>query len=164
MSNVLSSRDRIWLYAIKVSDGTIVQPDGDGYVTLTATNYVFVLRTTDQPLESLNIATDATIAFSSTGLIIETTNAPRDSGEAGTLPGSVTDYAASGTAWTQENPTTAYVGTSGTGWTVTNLTLTKTAGTGSAMIHLGNMGAARIRAYVTVTTGGTMRVAPHGKA
>lgn len=151
-----------WLSAINTSNGAVIKPDKDGWVLLPTGTHVFVVRTSDQPLESFNVVTDAAIAFS--GLTIEDTNAPRqDSGQS--TGGTITDWDVSAsTTWTLENPTTAYVGTSGTGWTVTALTLAKTAGAGSAMIHLGNLGASRVRAKVVVTTQGTMRVAAFGKA
>lgn len=152
-----------WIHAINTADGAKVTPDSDGWVTLATGTYVFVLRVTDQPLESININTDGTIAWS--GLTVEDTNAPRDDGDAGTRPGSITDWTVtSGNPWTQEDPSTAYVGRTGSGWTITNLTLVKTAAVGSAMLHLGNLGSARVRIKVVVTTAGTMRVAPHGKS
>jgi hypothetical protein len=160
MSQVL--RQSAWIRAINVTDGTLVECDADGWVTLSANTWVFVLAVRDQPLESLNIITDATIAWS--GLTIEDTNAPRNDGT-NTAPGTITDWDNSAdTTWTQENPSSAYVGTSGTGWTVTALTIAKTAGKGSAMIHLSNLGSARLRAKAVVTTGGKMRISAHGKS
>lgn len=152
-----------WLRAINTADGSEVLPDKDGWVTLTTATYVFVLRASDDQVTAFNIVTDGTIAWS--GLTIEDTCAPRDSGEPGTLSGSITDWdVSSSSTWVKEDPSTAYVGTSGTGWTVTNLTLVKTAGAGAAMVNLGNFGSPRVRAKVVVTTGGTMRVAAFGKA
>lgn len=154
-----------YLSAFLTTDGTEVKPDGSGWVSLTSgSTYVFAVRVSDQPLESLNIITDGTIAWTG-GATIEDTNAPRDSGQPGTLPGSCTDWDVSAdTTWVQENPSTATVGSSGTGWTITALSLVKTAGKGAAMIHLGNCGSARVRLKVTPTTSGTMRVAPFGKS
>jgi hypothetical protein len=148
--------------AISTADGSVITPDNNGWVTLTAGTYVFVLRTSDQIVESMNIATDATIAFSS--MIFETTNAGRSSGGQ-TVPGTVTDWDASvDTTWVQENPPTAYIATAGTGWTATAASLVKTAGKGAAMVQFEDVGAMRLRSKVVVTTGGTMRVSPWGKS
>ena len=151
-----------WLSAIDTSGGAVIKPDKDGWVTLATGTYVFVVRVSDQLLESLNVVTDGTIAFS--GLTVEDTNAPRqDSGQA--TAGTVTDWDVSAdTTWTQENPPSAYIGTSGTGWSVSAATLVKTAGKGSAMIEMSEVSAARVRIKVVVTTGGTMRVAAWGKS
>ena len=150
-----------WLRALAVADGTPVEPDANGWVTLAAASYVFALNIKDQPLESINIQTDSAIAFVAT---IEDTNAPRDvpKGSAA-APGTVSDWVAA-VSWVTEDPTDAYVASVGTGWTIDQLELTKTAGVGAAMIHLGNFGAARVRLLVVVSTPGTMRVAPHGKS
>lgn len=151
-----------WLSAINTSNGAVIKPDKDGWVSLTSGNtYVFAVRTSDQLLESFNIVTDATIAFSA--LTIEDTNAPRqDSGQ--TTSGTITDWDVSAsTTWTQENPPSAYIATSGTGWTATAATLAKTAGAGSAMIQMEDVAASRVRIKVVVTTTGTMRVAVWGK-
>lgn len=151
-----------WMSAINTADGSVVKPDNNGWVTLAAGTYVFAMRTSDQVVESLNVVTDAAIAWS--GLTLETTNAPRGSLGQST-PGTVTDWdVTADTTWTQENPPTAYIGTSGTGWTVTAATLVKTAGKGSAMIQCEGVAALRFRAKVVVTTGGTMRVALWGKS
>lgn len=161
MSQVSSVKP--WIKAINVADGVEVLPNKDGWVTLTAATYVFVVRASDQPLESFNIVADAAIAWS--GLTFEDTNAPRqDSGQ--TTPGTVTDWDDSAdSTWTLQNSATAgEVGTRGSGWTVTALTLVKTAAKGAATIHLHRLGSARVRAKVVVTTAGTMRVAPFGKA
>lgn len=152
-----------WLSAINVADGSVVRPDANGWVSLAAATYVFVVRTSDQRSESFNIVTDATIAWS--GLTIEDTNAPRqDSGIS--TPGTVTDWDNSAdTTWAKNDSTSAgYVSSSGTGWTVTNLTLVKTAGKGAATVHLHSNAASRNRAKVVVTTPGTMRVAVNGKS
>lgn len=66
--------------------------------------------------------------------------------------------------WLQEDPSTAYVPIVGTGASVTNLTITLAGGgAGGAMINLGNLGGARVRIKVAVTTGGTLRGAYFGK-
>lgn len=150
-----------WLRALDTDDGTPVEPDGDGWVTLAADTYAFPLNVKDSPLESLNIETDDTIAFV---LTIEDTNAPRDVPKGSVAaPGTVTDWA-EGAPWVPEDPEDAYVATVGTGWTVDALELTKTAGAAAAMIHLGNFGAARVRALVVCSTPGAIRIAPHGKS
>jgi hypothetical protein len=153
-----------WMSAINTADGSKIEPDNNGWVTLAAGTYVFALRTSDQVVESLNVVTDATIAFSTTGLTLESTNAGRSS-SGQTTPGTVTDWDVSAdSTWVQENPPTAYIATSGTGWTATAATLVKTAGKGAAMIQFEDVGCMRLRAKVVVTTGGTMRVAMWGKS
>jgi hypothetical protein len=151
-----------WLSAINTADGSIVKPDNNGWVSLTTATYVFAIGSPDADVESFNVITDATIAWS--GMTVEDTNAPRNSSGQMT-PGTVTDYDVSAdSTWTQENPSDAYIGTSGTGWTATAATLAKTAGKGSAMIHVSAYGAKRIRLKVVVTTAGTVRVAAWGKS
>lgn len=145
-----------WLPALSVSDGAPVAPDEDGWVTLEAGTYVFPVPVGDYNLESFNVITDGTIAFS--GLTVEDTNAPSSG------PGAVTDWDDSDdSTWVPENPEDAYIGTKGSGWTVNDATLVKTAAKGAAMIHVGSLGASRSRLKVVVTTGGDMRVAPFGK-
>lgn len=151
-----------WLSAYAVTDGTEAKPDADGWVTLSAATYVFVLRTSDMMCASLNIVTDGTIAWS--GMTFEDTNAPRaDFGQ--TTPGTVTDWDDSAdSTWVKENTAgQGYASGAGTGWTVTALTLAKTAGKGAAMVNLQNIASARLRAKVVVTTGGKVRVAAFGK-
>jgi hypothetical protein len=152
------------LTAINIADGVKVTPDSNGDVTLTTATYVFVLGGADAPLESVHIVTDATIAMSS--IAVDTCNLPRNTGaESVAPPGTVTDYAAiTAGHWVPEEPTDAYVATTGTGWGGSGLAITKTAGAGGAMIHLGNMGAARSRLRMVVTTGGKVCVAVHAKS
>ncbi len=148
--------------ALDEDDGAVKLHDSEGYVTLGVDSYLFPLGVADQPLESIHIQTDATIAGVFT---VETSNMPRDDGGAGTTPGSVTDWSTTAAGgWVKEDPSSAYVAAVGTGWTVAALTLTKTAGAGSAMIHLGNLGSRRVRLKAVMSTGGTMRVAVHGKS
>ena len=144
-------------------DGTVKPIGADGYVALGVDSYLFPLGVADQPLESIHIQTDADIAGVFT---IETSNLGRNTDATAVAPAdAVTDWdTASVGAWVKEDPSTAYVATVGTGWTVSNLTLTKTAGTGGAMIHLGNLGSRRVRLKAAITTGGSVRVAVHGKA
>lgn len=153
------------LSAINTADGSIVTPDENGDVTLTTATYVFVLMgASDAPLQSVQLRCNAAIAFSTTGTFIETCNLPRNTDKTSVARGDqVSDYDTTTGNWIKEDPSTAYIGTTGTGWTVTNMTLTKTAGLGGAMIHLGNMGALRSRLNVTVTTAGKLCVASHGK-
>lgn len=77
----------------------------------------------------------------------------------------ITDYdIATKGAWMQENPATgAYIslassdGTTG-GATLTGATVTVAGGAaGGAMIHIGNLGARRVRLRVNVTTGDVIR-------
>jgi len=154
-----------YVRALLTTNGTPVEPDSNGFVTLTAATYVFVLGgTADMPLESVHIVTDGTIAASS--MSWETSNLPRTVGDPSSSTDDVTDWDVSTVgAWVKEDPTTAYVATVGTGWTVANMTVTaKTAGTGGLMLHVGNLGCKRFRLKVVCTTGGTMRVATHGKS
>lgn len=162
MAQVL--RQSPFVNALDEDNGAVQAAAADGYVTLTATDdFLFPLGVADQPLESIHIQTDALLAGVFT---IETSNMPRNDVAASVAPpGTVTDWddtAAGG--WVKEDPATAYVATVGTGWTVANLTLTKTAGVGSAMIHLGNLGSRRVRLRAAVTTTGAVRVAVHGKS
>lgn len=154
-----------YLTAINMADGVKVTPDSNGDVTLVAASYVFLLGgAADAPLESAHIVTDTAIEMSS--IAVDSCNLPRNTGAESTAPpGTVTDYAAiTAGHWVPEAPTGAYVATTGTGWGGTGLAITKTAGAGGAMIHLGNMGAARSRIRMVVTTGGKVRVACHAKA
>lgn len=153
-----------WIKALDCADGTAVQPDSEGWVTLTSGHtYVFARRVSDQQVESFTVATDATIVISA--LTVETTNAPTDTGGAGTLPGSVTDWDNSANSvWVKQNSPTAYVPVVGASWTVAAATLSKTAGLGVAQFDLSDIGCSRVRLKVAVTTGATMRVAPWGKS
>jgi hypothetical protein len=127
-----------------------------GLVTLGVDDYYFEIPITAEGwLQSVQILTGALIAGVFT---IETSNFPQ-TGPAG----AVTTWDETIGNWVNENPASAYAATVGTGWTVSALTLTKTAGAGAAMIHLGNLGARRCRIKAAITTGGTVRVAPHGK-
>jgi len=127
-----------------------------GLVTLGVDDYYFELPLTeDGGLQSVQILTGALIAGVFT---VETTNFPQQ-GPAG----SVTSWNETSGNWIKEDPSTAYVASVGTGWSIANLTLTKTAGVGGAMIHLGNLGSRRCRIKAAITTGGTVRVASHGK-
>lgn len=148
------------VFALDEDDGARINPNDGGYVTLGVDTYLFPIDGSDPDLISVQLLTDATIAFVAT---IETCNFPRYKQGMGSGTDDVTDWDNSGSEWTQENPTTAYVGTSGTGWSVTALTLTKTAGVGSAMVHLGNLGSRRTRLKLVVTTGGLVRVNRFGK-
>ena len=161
MAEVL--RQSPYVRALDEDDGAVIEPADDGYVTLTVDTFFFALGVANQPLESIHIQTGSAIA----GVFaIETCNNLRNDGIASVAPpGTITDWDDSASSpWVKEDPTTAYVATNGTGWSVTNLTLTKTAGVGNAMIHLGNLGARRCRLRADITTGGTVRVAVHGKS
>jgi hypothetical protein len=127
-------------------------------VTLDVDSHYFVINADEAEIDSIHILTGALIAGVFT---VETCNFPRKRDEVG--PNDVTDYDETTGNWIKEDPTTAYVASVGTGWTVANLTLTKTAGAAGAMIHLGNLGARRVRLKAAITTGGTVRVVPHGK-
>lgn len=146
--------------AIKTSDGSIVLPDKDGWVSLGTSSYVFVLGgLADALVAGVHIASDATIAIT-TGYV-ETSNFPR------TVSGSetvlFTDYSTTVGEWIKQDPSTAYVPTTGTGWSVTNMTFSKTAGTGGLWLDLGNIACHRARVFVTIGTAGTMRLATSAK-
>jgi hypothetical protein len=146
--------------ALLSTNGTVTPPDENGFVTLTVATFLFMLDGSDPDLVSVQILTDATIVFVST---VETCNFPKHKGGQGSGAIDVSDFDVTGSLWTQENPSTAYIGTTGTGWTPASLTLTKAAGVGSAMIHLGNDGARRTRLKLVVSTGGKVRVNRFGK-
>jgi hypothetical protein len=136
-------------------------PSPAGLVTLTAATFYFEIPlTADGSLQSIHILTGAAIAGVFT---IETSNLPQGSPVATTALGAVPTWDETVGNWVQENPSSAYVATNGTGWSVSALTLTKAAGAGGAMIHLGNIGARRCRVKAAITTGGTVRIVPHGK-
>jgi hypothetical protein len=144
--------------------GTASDPDPiTGLVTLTATDdfYFVIPFAEDGDVTSIHILTGAAITGTFT---VETCNFRKKRNEVG--PDDVTDYNEVSGNWVKENPSTAYVATVGTGWSggVGDLTLVKTAGAGGAMIHLGNLGARRVRLKLACTTSGTVRVVAHGKA
>lgn len=141
---------------IDEDDGTKAPPDENGYVTLGVDSYLFPIGGAGPAaLASCHIVTDDTIAGVFT---IETCNAAKVG------PGAISDYDTTTVgAWVKEDPDTAYIASVGTGWSITNMTLTKTAGTGGAMLHLGNLGSLRIRLKAVITTGGKVRVMPHMK-
>lgn len=147
--------------AILTSDGSVVQPDENGDVTLTVATYVFVLGGAESELVSVHIKTGTAIAGTFT---IETSNFPKFKGDISGPTVDIADYSTTTGDWIKEDPTTAYVGSTGTGWTITNLTLAKTAGAGGALIHLGNLGCKRTRLKAVITTGGKVRVNRHAKS
>jgi len=139
-------------------DGSGVKrdPAPTGFVTLTVdTHYFELVGARDGDPLSVQIITDAAIAGTFT---IETSNGVADG-----FPDAVSSWDETVGDWVKENPASAYIATVGTGWTVSALTITKTAGTGAAMIHLGNIGARRCRLAAAITTGGDVRVMPFGK-
>jgi hypothetical protein len=126
--------------------------------TLTAGTYYFPIDTVDDSLLHCtlkwNAAFAATITLESTDFPAAQSNQVAD----------VTDWSSTAGDWEQENPTTAYVPIAGTGNSVTNLTITA-GGTnaGGASVHLGNMGARRLRWKVVCGTGGLLRIADNAK-
>lgn len=149
------------LPALISTDGTPVAPDQDGFVTLTVATYLFMLNAGDPDLVSVGMLTDATIAFTAT---IETCNFPKHKGGQGSGAIDVSDFDVTGSKWTQVNPSTGLVDSSGTGWSWTAVTGTKTAGVGSAVINLGDLGTRRTRLKLVVGTGGKVRVNRFAKA
>jgi hypothetical protein len=132
-----------------------------GLVTLAATDdfYFPIPLVQDANTVSIHIKTDANIAGVFT---IETSNFPAATTSVNVA--TVTDYNETTGDWVKNDPTTAYVATNGTGWSVSNLTLTKTAGAGAAVIDIGNLGARRMRLKAAITTTGAVRVMTHSKA
>lgn len=136
--------------------GNASTPLATGFVTLDIDDHYFeLIGAHDGEINSVQIITDATIAGTFT---IESTNMP-----AGTTADAATSYDETVGDWIKEDPTGAYVASTGTGWTWTLLTGVKTAGTGGAMLHLGNAGSKRLRLKAAITTGGAVRVICHGK-
>lgn len=136
-------------------------PKGSGLVTLDVDSHYFPIPYADEDeITTIHILTDGTIVGVFT---VETTNFPKKTGENNGAT-DVTDYDETTGNWVKEDPSTAYVATVGTGWSVSALTLTKTAGAGAAIIHIGNCGARRMRLKAAISTGGTLRVVAHGKA
>jgi hypothetical protein len=131
-----------------------------GFVTLDVDDHYFpIMGEEDADLLSIQIVPGAAIAGVFT---VESCNLP--SKRNGTGPDDVTLYNETAGYWIKEDPSTAYVATIGSGWSVSNLTLTRTAAAGGgAMIHLGNVGARRLRVKAAITTGGTVRIIAHGK-
>lgn len=75
------------------------------------------------------------------------------------------DVAVAGVAgdWIQENPTTAYIGSTPAGL-ATNMTITVPGGTaGGASVHVGNLGSRRIRVKVVCSVQGQLRIGCAGK-
>lgn len=65
--------------------------------------------------------------------------------------------------WIQENPTTAYIGSTPAGL-ATNMTITVPGGTaGGASVHVGNLGSRLIRAKVVCSVQGQLRIVSAGK-
>lgn len=148
-------------FALDEDDGARQEVGADGFVTLGVDTYLFPLSVPEAGLVSVHIQTDASIAGTFT---IETCNFPKTKGEMGQTA-DITDWdTATVGAWVKEDPTGAYVASVGTGWAWTLLTGVKTAGTGGAMIHLGNLGSKRCRLKAVITTGGKVRVNRHAKA
>jgi hypothetical protein len=155
------------LAAIDTATGNKIEPDSQGYCTLPAGTYVFVFPVTlGALLESIHLVTDASLVAS--GITIETSNAMRNTdgvSAAAAHPSSISDYDVASTGfWVPENPSGATSSTTGTGWGGSGLALTKTAGVGGAIMHLGNFAAARMRSKVVVTTQGKIAAMAFAKA
>lgn len=140
--------------------GVETAPSPAGLVTLTAATFYFEIPLTESGrLQSVHIVTGSLIAGVFT---IETSNLPQGFPGVAALGAAPTWDETVGN-WVQENPSSAYVATVGTGWSVSALTLTKAAGVAGALIHLGNLGSKRCRVKAVISTGGTVRLVPHGK-
>jgi len=145
---------RPYLQPIK-SDNTKAVMDGAGQATLeSSTTYYVPLSTLESLIEHLHLTWSNSIVF--TSIEVETSSlADADAPVTDTTVGD----------WIKEDPTGAYVAVAGSGVTATLLTLAGTASSvGGASIHLGNLGSRRSRLKVVIgATGGTLRVAAHGK-
>lgn len=150
------------IFAFDEDDGAIMPVGADGYVTLGVDTYLFPLGgAADAVLESVQILTDSAIAGTFT---IQTCNFPKYKNDMGSGVEDVSDWTTAGSLWVTEDPTGAYVAAVGTGWTWTVLSGAKTAGVGSSMIHIGNLGCKRVRLRAIITTAGKVRVNGHGKS
>lgn len=147
------------LSAFLATTGTEAKPDALGFVTLSvATHYFPIPGTAEGFLGSVHLQTGALIAGTFT---VESCNYPGP----GNGADGITDYdETAGGVWVPVNVAAAgYAQSVGTGWTVTVLSLAKLAGAGAAMISLINPAWSRLRLKAAVSTGGTVRVRPHGK-
>lgn len=152
------------------ADGTLVEPDMNGWLTLAAATYYIewgghktsLIRETG--LASMHLAWSAALAAVIT---FETSNFPRhangrDQGIG--APESVAPYDETGGYWIPEDPAGAEVFTDGSGNSASGIDVTAGgSAAGGALIHVGNLGARRVRSKLVVTTGGTLRARPHGK-
>lgn len=152
------------------SSGTLVAPDNTGTVTLGVGTYYFPFGSTlgGAPLEtsllSLNAYWSAALAgaFTIEGCNFDATRSGNGQGSA-----DISDWAATGGAWLQYNPTQvggtyAAAGGAGNSFTALALTLGGTA-VGSALINMPDFGFRRARAKIVTTVGGTIRLMPWGK-
>lgn len=155
------------LAAIDTATGNKIEPDSQGYCTLPVGTYVFVLGGSQSAdLESIHFVTDA--VFAASGITIETSNAMRNTdgvSAAAAHPSSISDYDVGSVGfWVPENPAGATSSTTGVGWGGSGLALTKAAGIGGAIMHIGNFGAARMRSKVVVTTQGKIAALSYAKS
>ncbi len=137
--------------------GVESKPAPTGLVTLGVDDYYFAIPVEDEAVvQSIHIQTGALIAGTFT---VQGCNFGKDA------PGGVTDYdETAGGIWVPIDIAAAgYAQGVGTGWTITVLSLLKAAGAGSAIINLFAHGFRRLRLKAAITTGGTVRVGPHGK-
>lgn len=129
-------------------------------VTLGAGTYYFPIDSAAaEDLVHISIRWAAAVTGTVT---FETTDYPQTLRDGNTVD--VTDFQASGVDWFQENPSTGVVSVSGGGNSATALTVTAGGTTaGQAGVHLGTLGAARIRVKIVTSVGGIVRVACNGK-
>jgi len=153
------------LIAVK-SDGTKVPYEiGSGFKLDVGTYYVDV-GIPDADHVSVHVTWDATIV--ATSVNYQTSNLPAYKSESapytdssGSADVSLVDSTAGN--WLTEDPSSAYVPVT-TGGTVTNMTLAIAGGTaGGAMFEIANANSRRARMKIVTTTGGFIRVHPHGK-
>jgi hypothetical protein len=154
------------------SDGTLVQsvidPTNGPGVTLGIATYLFPLGN-ERYGSIIETAMVSLSAVWPTGIVgsftIEGTNFPRTMTGADQGPADVSDWDITLGRWQQIDPTLtgAVYGTgSGTG-TMTKYTLAITSGAGAGLWNIPEIGAARLRARITTTTGGFVRLFAHSK-
>lgn len=137
------------------SDATEAAPAGRrGFYTLGVATYFVEINQQSATVASLHLQWGSALIGSIT---VESTDADdRDA--------PITYNTSDGT-WLQQNPSTAYVPITGTGASVSNLTITLAGGgAGGAEINLSDLGPARLRLRLAISTGGDFRVAHTGKA
>lgn len=158
------------LDAMVLTTGTVVayDPVAKTVTLANGTTYVFPLGHERSAIANETALAGVHIKWSSAVvavITVETCNFPVTLSGNGGGGADVASFDSVAGNWIQENPSTAYVAVSPAGAaTVTNLTVTIPGGTaGGCTIHLGNLGTRRCRIKAVVTTGGAMRIAPHGK-
>lgn len=154
------------MLAIK-NDGTLVQPDSDGQLTLGVGTYYVPFGAPDSAvpeevsLVSLHLAWAAAVAAAIT---VEASNLSPKRGGGFTGPDDVSDYDETAGNWIPWDPSDAESAAAGTGNSATGATLTA-GGTnaGGGAIELPDFGFRRGRLKIVTTVGGKIRIAARGK-